>query len=790
MADHLLLPEPRIVDSRRQLSAGGGGEAVRNPRRHGETLQGALNAVLSARPRIVVEGVDPRMVFKLDATSRLTDDDLRRRGLVLLGDTPDWTYMVIPFDPEAAAFRESLEAYQSGDDEDGGKARYRGFFELVAELLPYSAEDRRGSHLPAVDGDDEPFLVDVTLWPSPDRDEAARRLADVRAVLGAFDGLELSADERPQTTLVRARVNGGCLAALLEVAAVERVNGPAAPFLAPSDWLTVDAANLSTLEPFDVVVGVIDDGVSAGHPVLDGLMVGARSFPDGHEWRDAGPHGTMVAGLVAYGDFELALREGTPLPRPCRIYSARVLQPERFDPQATSFPSDVPDHRVIEDAIRALHADGVRIFNLSVTDRDPFRGPHVSVLTEVIDRIASELDVVIVVSSGNRVVAATGDLDDGKHVLHDYPLYILDDDARLAEPALAANALVVGSTARSSGAANPGDRSHAADRAIAAVDELSPFSRTGPGVGGAVKPDVVASGGNWVWSGLGRVDGRNLGAGVVSIRPAVDGRLFGSGSGTSYAAPRVAHLAARILDRYPDASANLIRALVGLSAEHSGAAQAQLRDPDERLRAFGFGMPGVLDAVDSDHERVVMLHEGELAVDTVAIHPLPFPEAFARGRAERSISIALAFDPPVRRQRREYIAASMRLDLYRAIDLEALEQVVRRQEQADRTPMILDRRRVTSKLKPGTERLLDSTLHVRRWRAAHANSLSPDDGDTYFLVISHATAPWAGHLADLYETQRYAVAVSLSDRDRPEVNLYNLVQQQVRVPARVRVRGI
>ncbi len=49
---------------------------------------------------------------------------------------------------------------------------------------------------------------------------------------------------------------------------------------------------------------------------------------------------------------------------------------------------------------------------------------------------------------------------------------------------------------------------------------------------------------------------------------------------------------------------------------------------------------------------------------------------------------------------------------------------------------------------------------------------------------------WAGHLADSYETQRYAVAVSLSDRDRPEVNLYNLVQQQVRVPARVRVRGI
>lgn len=78
----------------------------------------------------------------------------------------------------------------------------------------------------------------------------------------------------------------------------------------------------------------------------------------------------------------------------------------------------------------------------------------------------------------------------------------------------------------------------------------------------------------------------------------------------------------------------------------------------------------------------------------------------------------------MRRQRREYIAASMRLDLYRAIDLETLEQVVRRQEKADRTPMIRGRRRVTSKLKPGTERLLDSTLHVRRSRGSRQLALA------------------------------------------------------------------
>lgn len=788
MADHLLLPLPRVVPSRRQLSTGGGSVPGRNPRRHGEHLRIQLDHVLSVRFRAVVEGVDPRMVFKLAATSRLSDDELRRRGLQLLGDTPDWTYMVIPVDVEADEFRSSLAKYEEGEDEAGGKAKYRGFFEVVADLVPYGPEDRHGPGLATVPDNGEPFTVDVTVWPSPTAAEAANRLRDVQTVLAVFEADELSSDDRPQTTMIRARVSLDCLKALLELMVVEQIRTPIAPFLSPSEWLTAQIDDLAVPDPLHVVVGVIDDGFLAGHPLLRDLVVGEDAFPSGHTWPTAGQHGTMVAGLAAYGDFEVAVRDGLELPRPATIHGARVLQPDPNDPLNTIFPTDVPTHRVIEDAIRSLHAGGVRIFNLSITDREPFRGPHASLLTETIDRLVSELDIVVVVAAGNRPVSATGELEGDRHALHDYPAYTLDDDARLAEPAIASNAVVVGSTARSGGAARPGDVSHARDRAIAQPQELSPFSRTGPGMGSAVKPDVVAPGGNSVWSSMNRVDMRNLGAGIVSLVPNTSGRLFGGGSGTSFAAPRVAHVSATILDRYPGASANLVRALLGLSSELTPAALEQLSDDDERLRAFGFGEPVHGLALDSDDARVVMFYEGVVDVDTVAIHPLPVPEAFARGRAERSISIALAFDPPVRRQRREYIAASMRLDLYRAIDIDKLAAIVQRQDSATRVAMINNRSRATSKLKPGTERLLDSTLQVRRWRAAAANSLSPDDGDTYFLVVSHTSAPWAANLAGEYETQKYAVAVALSDRDRPEVELYNLVQQQVRIPARARVR--
>src|SRR4051812_42819124 len=97
MPDHLLLPERISVPSRRQ-GGGGGGTPPRNPRRHGGDLERQLQrAVAVGREIRVVEGIDPGLVFKMHAVSgaRLDDDDWRRRGLTLLGDTEDWTYFVL-----------------------------------------------------------------------------------------------------------------------------------------------------------------------------------------------------------------------------------------------------------------------------------------------------------------------------------------------------------------------------------------------------------------------------------------------------------------------------------------------------------------------------------------------------------------------------------------------------------------------------------------------------------------------------------------------------------------------
>jgi hypothetical protein len=446
---------------------------------------------MSATPRLVVEGVDPRTVFKVRASTRL---QVEPRGLILLGDTADWTYFVVPVDAAATKLSEDLEQYEAGE----GAKVLEEFFAGITGIEPYGPSDRRGVGLPHGVFDGE-VVVDVLLWPSKDDQEASARLANVTAALSGGTGAVLTSDRRPLTTMARVRVNGEGLKSLLDLMVVERVRVPLAPFLEPSDWFNASADDLLPASPLDVTVGVIDDGVHAGHPLLADLVEHQFSVPEDHGWSEPSQHGSMVAGLAAFGDLEHALREHTTLPSPARLAIARVLEPDPTDPARTRFPTDQPEHVVIEEAVRQLHERGVRIINMSITDVDAYSGPHASIWTETLDRLARELDVVIIVAAGNRPLAPSGEVAPGVHVHSSYPT-VLDREARIAEPAIGANVVTVGSLARSPASAQHGGRSHPQDVAIADPDELSPFSRTGPGVNGtfqlgAIKPEFVHYGG-------------------------------------------------------------------------------------------------------------------------------------------------------------------------------------------------------------------------------------------------------------------------------------------------------
>lgn len=751
------------------------------PGRHGKTLAAELGAAVAAqRPVRNLEGVDPAMVFKLRTKGGVSNEaKLEEADLQWLGNSEDWTYFVLA-ENGTAAFENMLDAYIAGG-EVRGDAKDLSFFEGIDGIAPYGREDRSGAGIPGLDlSSTEALDIDVILWPSPDLETARARLGDVRKVLAAQEANELFVDERPRFTILRARCPGQTVDALLDLGVVELIRRPATPLIEPTEWRFASEEELPVPELREVApIGLIDDEVME-HPLLEPSIASRRRIPADHAWAPPGDHATLVAGPLILGDIESAHAGIEEWSAVFPIHVVRVLEPDPNLPGSTRLPGDEPVANVIEEAIRTLHAEeGVRVFNISITDPAAFAGPHLSIWSERMDELARELDVVLVVAAGNHRLMP----QPGEGRLGAYPAALLEPPAQVAEPGAAVNVLTVGSLARSAAPQRANGEVRLGDRAIAPVGEPSPFTRAGPGVSGAIKPDVCHFGGNWVVNDVDMLIEADFGVSVLSTR-AGDGRLFGIANGTSFSAPRVTRLAAEVLARYPDSSANLVRALIG-SATRPLAVPESFKNPDRR-RAAGYGFVSEADALDSGRNRVALIYEGEIEPDSTAIHPLPLPDDFVEAAVERFITIALAFDPEVRRTRREYLTAAMKVDLVRDMSVEEIEATFREQPAKDdpdyRELPSSDRLRL--QMEPGTTECDDATLQVRRYRRTRAVDVS-DHG--YNVVLRHVSATWS----DVTRPQRYALVVMLTDEERPDVDLRATLEAvlEVRERERVRLRG-
>ncbi|EHR53573.1 subtilase family protease [Saccharomonospora marina XMU15] len=722
-------------------------------------------------------------MFKISATARPDENVFARQALQVLGETIDYTYFVLASD-QGDALGHAIDVYRRTGD-------MRSFFALIDDIEPYGPEDRRGPGISEL-GDRFPgrVVIDIGIWVAGTRDEAVARVQTVENVLARTGDTILLRSVSARRTYLRAEVTAEGLANMLDTSVVEFVRTPPVPFLDFRDWWNAGATDVRRVEKPGAVVGVLDDAPATAHPLLDGIVLSVESLaPASYAWQQPGSHGTEVAGRVLYPHLAEELRDLRPLSSVGAVRAVRILEPDPHRPNnPPRFATYAVPHELIGTAIRHLHSQhGVKVINLSVGYDEPFNDAHLGALTETIDDLARELDIVLVVPTGNVGIDLHARTPSGHHILDDKPEYFFTPEHRLAEPGPAALALTVGSIAMSGAPAEMPNRF--GWRTAAGAGEASAFSRSGPGLGTnskrANKPDIVHFGGNIVLNDSGHPVLNDPGASVVTPSSRhTDGRLFAAVNGTSFAAPAVARVAADVAHAYPDASANLIRALVGSSATHPAPAE-QLADTHRRLRVYGLGTPHADRAIDSDRNRVTMTFDGKMSIDTVQIHPLPIPELFRRGHqgGERTITVALAFDPPVRRQRREYLAGTMKVDIYRNIDPDELAEILIRQDPDDPRELINDLRRL--KLEPGSSAFTNATLQVRSWKRKQT---FVDDTDTFYVVATHKAQTWARGAPE-YTHQRYALAVTLEDQHLVQADLRELLIQRVHNPARVRVRA-
>ncbi len=716
-------------------------------------------------------------------------------GLRLVAREPNNLLVVFPDRGILDDLRYRIREYAKQD-----APRY-GIVSAIDAIEAIRPEDKIGVRLSSQPlGEDEVDLLDVSLWHSGNADECRRWIDGIRGMADQTQRRVTDSWVGNDVGLLRIEVSQDLLANILELDFVRSVERRAQPFF---DYTTVLSQRVAeiTIAPIPVPlvdltgIIVVDSGVMQGHPLLGPVIGDAQSFVSGDDRSEdiddiSGGHGTAVAGIAAYGDIGAGIQSGRFVPS-AAVFSGRVLTSAfEYDPQQLL-------ERQLDDVVTYFMQNypNVRIVNISIGNlNEVFDGGRQSLLAAAIDELAyrfRDRDILFTVAAGNY------NYPTGEDAINDYPAYLHRDEARLIEPATSAIALTVGSVAYGPGTDPQALRRTGVERLVAQTRGWpSPFTRVGPGVNEAIKPDVVDFGGD------GRFErGHPVGrfpqhAGVPTTSKSFappEGSLFRTVAGTSFSAPQVANLAARLYRDFPDATSNLIRALIAASArlpdERPPGLTGAEHEPDVR-RVYGYGIPDYDRAsFSSDHE-VLLVAEEEIELDSFQLFALPgLPEDFLKIQGDREIAVTLAFDPPTRQTRAaSYLGVRMYADLFRNVPAADLLNCLKAMTPEERAALgnngvsltsMPSRQRV--KLEPGVNVRRSGTLQRGIARVRSAN-WKYDGSDLILAVVCQRM--WAPVEV---ERQRFAVVVSVSHSD-PSVSLYAHIRQRAQVWQQARIR--
>lgn len=857
MADKQPSPEARPFlpfvagprNKQRKRAAGGGARSRENAAEHGqnilrqiEAFQEIVNAQIARRPAGFPALPEP--IQAIVETERLPVDRVSALGLTPIEERADG--LLVAISPTAAmpTLATKAQSYIT-ERTDSDNPRYEGLIAPIDHIRPATREDKIGERLARwlAEGrwrPDDLIWVDVELaggrseLGQENRQQFYDYIHELNAWLPAYAGQVVTA-----TSQFMVEEDYSIHRVLLPVQAVEDLlDNSRASWLLLIDLIAEiedramflpDTAGgetppLPRLPQAAPRVVVVDSGVAANHPLFQdeqGRTIIGRQMnfvPEATEPSDLtadevkGGHGTAVASIVAYGSLEAASLNQPEAEPPCFwIENAKILLPaSKLDPVALAdrpslHPAQMPKGlmRKIVDYFHRPMPDHCKIFNLSAGG-SVHHLRSISNWAEELDNLSARNDVLFIVSAGSLDPAEIAEL---LEEVGEYPGYLLDQRARLREPGQAHTALTVGAVTGKNVPLPP----FKSEPLLAPTDSPAPFSRSGLLKGTIIKPDVVEVGGNLTYGGpdheLKALPESSV---LVAGNNGRSGQPLGFRWGSGLAAARVSHLAGQIQARYPEASANLIRALVVNSAEWpesfrnsfstNGVETLSKESGRQILRLCGYGVPQASKALAANARCMVFVAEDEFSwakdeanksrrypakVSFFEIHFEP-DDLFRLPPATRvRVSVTLAYNPPVRKtQRRHYQGLQIRWDLKRRD--ETSEEFWARwmaeaafEENYDETESPVSKARPWPwQLKPLVNpggRVRRGTV-VRDWFDISIQDLP----QTLEIVAMASVAPWLKPLEPL--TQRFALVVSVESLDK-QTPIYDLIRVQESAPA-------
>lgn len=435
------------------------------------------------------------------------------------------------------------------------------------------------------------------------------------------------------------------------------------------------------------------------------------------------------------------------------------------------------------------HFEGTRIFNMSINSFSACKLTHMSQWATMIDQLMFEEDVLFVLSAGNLSSLSGSTVKPGvKEHLNagrTYPEYLLEDSSRVGNPAQSSFALTVGSIC--SLKFDDGSK-----ESFGGKDQPSSFSRTGLGLWGMIKPDVVEYGGDFVKE-------KNTNPNISeesSISPELVRSTLGGGSdmghgvGTSFSAPKVSHIVANLQRIYPEESINLYRALVAQSA----------RLPDEvfkqptfnAIRHFGYGIPSLSRAVENSEQRITLIASDDLSAKQAHVYSVKVPDDMRRPGEDFDVlvEVTLSYMARPRRTRRRtksYLAtwltwesskSNENHDQFLARVIKEMDEPEEDTDDQSSIQWVIRESKDWSKIR-GLSRQ-DSTLQ-KSWCVMKSHELP---SELSLAVIGHA-----GWETDLSDDVPYSIAVSFEMADA-DLNVYEMIriENEIEIPAEVEVQ--
>ena len=548
-----------------------------------------------------------------------------------------------------------------------------------------------------------------------------------------------------------------------------------------AEWIEDLLGRLSVNNDSNVSVCILDTGVNNGHSLLNPVLSDEDCQTLKPEWgsHDHHGHGTLMAGLVAYGDLQSKLESSDPVNLKHTLESVKILPPKATN--KAELYGDITKQAISRAEIKSK--DRKRIVCMSVSADDTRDKGRPSSWSAAIDQITSGAE-----DEDKRLfILAAGNITDIKQIA-DYPDFLMRQS--IHDPAQSWNAITVGAFTNLNEITDTTLNNYSA---LANKGEISPFSTTSltweknkwP-----IKPEVVFEGGN-IAVGTDKFCTECNDLSLISTYYEPRKESLSSFNMTSAATAQAANFAAQIQLHYPNYWPETVRALMIHSAEWTKALKDQFSNNHTKkseinnvLKACGYGVPSLEKAIYCASNSLTLIAEKEIQpfegekTKEMHLYELPWPkeilESLGESDVEMRITLSYFVEPGPGeigwKDRYRYASHALRFDLNSPG--ESIDDFTGRINKKNR-----DENYISSTTSPSNHWVIGSnnrdkgSIHSDIWRGS-AVELS----DSNLIAISPVIGWWREreHLGKSNKTARYSLIVSITTPEQ-SVDIYTPV---------------